>query len=369
MSDCVVLNDANVHEILISLSRDEIYVFIDKIASALKDFSVSGDREYQPEASIINRPDGRKILFRLFTSSTGVGVKILVDPARALLKERTFESEAEKNRLTSLHGILALCDENGFANGFINAEEVTGHRTSISAILLYTRRKETSNIVVFGAGKQALWHIRLVLALRGDEIKTITIVNRSAERTHTMLEQIKKENEAQWRSSTEFRTIIDSDSNSKVEEVMGQADVIFCTTPSKEILFPANYVTNRKNCYISAIGSWQGDMIEVDPEVLKYAAGLGQGEGIVVVDDLVECRHGSGEIIQSQLDESQVVEVGALLKEQDQASKEDGGRARCLKEGFVVYKSVGVSVTDLAAGQALLQIARQRRLGIAVPNF
>lgn len=366
----MVLNDANVHEILISLTKNEIHVFIDKIATALKDFSVSGDREYQPEASIINRPDGRKNLFRLFTSSTGVGAKIIVDPARALVRERTFASEAEKNRLTSLHGILAICDENGFASGFINAEEVTGHRTSISAILLYTRRKETGNIVVFGAGKQALWHTRLALALRGDEIKTITFVNRTAERTRAMLEQIKKENEAQWQSSAEFRAIITSSPNSEVEEAIGQADVVFCTTPSKEILFPAKYLTSRKNgCYISAIGSWQADMIELDPEVLKHAAGLGGGKGMVVVDDLVECCKGSGEIIQSQLDENQIAELGTLLKKDDQSSSESDEIARCLEDGFVVYKSAGVSVTDLAAGQALLQIARQRKLGISVPDF
>ena len=34
-----------------------------------------------------------------------------------------------------------------------------------------------ARIVVFGAGKQALWHVRLALALRGDEIKHSAIVN------------------------------------------------------------------------------------------------------------------------------------------------------------------------------------------------
>jgi ornithine cyclodeaminase/alanine dehydrogenase-like protein (mu-crystallin family) len=231
MGDCIVLNDTAVHEILVSLSKDEILIFIDSIATALKNISVNGDHEYQPSASIVNRPDGRKNLFRLFTSSTGVGAKIIVDPSRALANEEPSASEARRNRLTSLHGVLALCDQNGYAAGFINAEELTGRRTFVSAMLLYTRRKDTTNIVVFGAGKQALWHSRLALALRGEEIKKITYINRSAERTKHLLEQIKKENEAQWKTTTVFEGIVLSTTShdERLIQVLSQADVIFCT--------------------------------------------------------------------------------------------------------------------------------------------
>jgi ornithine cyclodeaminase/alanine dehydrogenase-like protein (mu-crystallin family) len=46
------------------------------------------------------------------------------------------------------------------------------------------------NIVIFGGGMEALWHARLILTLRGFEVKTITFVNPSKERVDKLIETV-----------------------------------------------------------------------------------------------------------------------------------------------------------------------------------
>lgn len=297
-------------------------------------------------------------------------MKIIVDPSKALATEGSFSDEATRQKMSGLHGVLTLCDRNGFPEGFINAEELTGYRTSMSAMILYVRRQRTANIVVFGAGKQALWHLRLALALRGSEIKRVTVVNRSVGRTKALLETIRKENEEGWKADVDFGSMEPGD-EAAVESVLGQADVVFCTTPSREVLFPARYLTSQgAGCYVSAIGSWSPDMIELDPDLVSAVVGMSATDGMVVVDNRDECMHSAGEIVRSGLEENKVNEIGEILESLTKAENErQENTKQCLESGYVVYKSVGVSMTDLAAGQAVLQMARKRGQGITIPEF
>ena len=97
MSRLVVLADSAVHEILISLSKDEIVNFQTSIANYLQRFSVGSERQFQPDAGVINRPSGQRTLFRNFTSPTAVGTKIIVDPA---LLHLSFTGNVASGRLS-----------------------------------------------------------------------------------------------------------------------------------------------------------------------------------------------------------------------------------------------------------------------------
>ena len=372
MSSCRILTNEQVTDLLTSLSRDEVKNFLRLIGESLIAFSVGEERQFQPEPAVVKRPDGRKTLFRLFTSSTGVGTKIIVDPQAAIAKEQQKQPDAKDwNKLKALHGILVVCDQNGFTKGLINAEEVTGFRTTLSALLLYVHREKTSNIVVFGAGKQALWHIRLALTLRGDDIQDITIINRSTHRAKNLLEQVRKENDERWKADVTWK-VVEEDDSSGLKNVLGHADVVFCTTPSQQPLFPPGDLrTDRDGCYLSAIGSWTVDMIEIPPEIMHHVAGRERtGTGLIIADDVPECVKASGEFVQSGLGSDQVSEAGKILKLlKGQATEEQIRFNKNLRNGFVIYKSVGVALTDLAAGQALLEIAEQRNVGIVVPEF
>ena len=72
-------------------------------------------------------------------------------------------------------------DNLGNTTGLINAEEVTAFRTALSSTMLLKKRQSVHDLTVFGAGKQAYWHIRLAMLLRPDEIHHLNIITRNFE--------------------------------------------------------------------------------------------------------------------------------------------------------------------------------------------
>lgn len=368
MSGFRVLSDDVVHDILINLSKPDILRLRDSLLECLMDISTGLERQYQPEVGVVNRPEGQRCLFRPFSSSTSFGTKVIVTPAPS------------SSAAGSLHGIIAVCDQDGHPTGVINAEEVTGYRTALSALIPYMWRRHTDNIVVFGAGKQALWHLRLALALRGDEITTITIVNRSEQRAQQLITTIKEENQARWKSPSTFEYLDPSlsDYQARLQYRLAVCDAIFCTVGTTAPVFPSQYVTNGKRNrypYISAVGSWQEDMMELDPELLVYAIknadeSLRQGSGskvAVLVDDRTSALKHSGEIVQSKVATEHLVEIGEV--ETSRRLGQNNHWLSSLEDGLLIYKSIGVSTTDLAIGNAILAFAEEQSVGIEIPNF
>ncbi|KAI0426280.1 hypothetical protein F5Y09DRAFT_319353 [Xylaria sp. FL1042] len=364
MGNLLVLGDSDIHDILINLSKPEILTFRDALARCLRDYSVGVEREYQPAPGVINRPEGQKCLFRPFTSSDGIGTKIVVQPAPT------------SKAAGALRGMVAMCDSDGLPSGILNAEEVTGYRTALIALIPYLWRRHTEKIVVFGAGKQALWHLRLALALRGDEIKSITVVNRTVSRAEELLAKIKEENSARWKSSSTMQHIDPScsDYQESLKAHLSTTDAIFCTVGSTEPLFPASYILTEgreRQPYVSAVGSWQPDMIELDPELLRQAVKRtlpGSKAGSVLVDDRKWVLQHSGEAARSKIESGHLVEIGEIEKLQN-GEGDKGPLQNWMEEGLLVYKSVGVGMTDLAASNAILAIARERRLGTTISQF
>lgn len=364
-----VLSDSAVHDILINLPRADILGFRDTLAQCLVSFSTAQERQYQPPAGIVNRPEGQRCLFRLFTSASNVGAKVIVSPA-----------PSSPAAASGLHGMIALCDHDGLPAGVLNAGEVTGYRTSLGALIPWLWRRRTDNVVVFGAGKQALWHLRLALALRGDEIRSVSVVNRSADRGRQLVETLGRENQERWKSAATLEYVDPSrkDYDAWLESNLAVADAVFCTVGTTEPLFPSKYVTGdmrERQPYISAVGSWQPNMIELDPSLLQHVVASpdlgyrwaeGSG-GVVLVDDREGTSDHAGEIVASKLKAENLVEVGEVEELKRRADNPD--LVRWLEDGLLVYKSVGVSMTDLAAGSAILALAEKRGAGTVIPEF
>jgi ornithine cyclodeaminase/alanine dehydrogenase-like protein (mu-crystallin family) len=261
------------------------------------------------------------------------------------------------------------------------AEEITGYRTSMNAMVPFCWRRHVENIVIFGGGMQALWHTRLILALRGHEVGRITFVNSSRERVDALIETVSRENGARWKSTCEFDFIgsRDADAQQRIKAALAEADCIFCTTPSTSPLFLASYLTERTGAhaerqpFIAAVGSWQSDMIEVDPALLHYAINSQGGinpitdeeTGVVLVDDRDYALENAGEVVQSELTTEQMVELGQIIalrggNVQGVSDEQVAQTNRFVSEGFVVYKSVGVSLTDLTIGNTILELKREK---------
>lgn len=145
-SKFTVLGDGAIRQLLLSLSKEETRGFKRVIEDCLISISPGTESEYQPSPGIINRPDGQKILFRPFTSPDHVGTKIIVHPAPAPASEASESTTASRNQ-QALYGIVVLPDKYGLPTGVLNVEEITGYRTTMSAMIPYFWSEYTENIV------------------------------------------------------------------------------------------------------------------------------------------------------------------------------------------------------------------------------
>lgn len=284
-----------------------------------------------------------------------------------------------------LKSVLTLCDARGQAIGVLNAAGLTAFRTALGSMLLFRGRERVGGLVVFGAGKQALWHVRLAVLLRGDDMRKITVVNRSKARTEELIAELRSESSPLPShislGAFEVAEGSDTDRDAALEELLVEADAIFCTTPSTKPLFPARYLTSpqalEKSRYISAIGSYRLDMQELDPALLQAVAGQSASSslpfpsykgGVVAVDSLEGCLKEAGELVKAELPHERMLEVGSILRE----LSDSGGAVELnqwLRKGFVIYKSVGVGVMDLAIGKHLMDQAASRGIGLRLDEF
>lgn len=295
-------------------------------------------------------------------------------------------------RDTSPQGSITLLDAESLPFGLINAHELTAFRTALVSLMIFAKRKKVKTITVFGAGKQAYWHIRLALILRGSEIKKVNIMNRSFERSAQLLRDIYSPANASWRGDTKF-TAVSSDFieyHRLLQAAIVKADAIFCCTPAIEPLFPAEFLTSRdgrqKGRLVTAIGSYKPHMTELHPDILRDEVNVGiphrhfhkhtKRSGVVVVDSLDAAFKEAGEIIQAQIKAQQAVELGELLMVREahrQATEDDGEEDKKLREwverGNVIYKSVGLGLMDLVAGGDLVKLARERNVGTTIEDF
>ncbi|KAL6899919.1 NAD(P)-binding protein [Trichoderma evansii] len=364
-----ILSDADVKTLFQGLTQNDVMSLCAALSQALTKFSCSTERQYQPHCSVITRPGQQVTLFMPATTEQLVDVKIVgIRPSPVTA---SLESGEQPKPQPGLQSSLTVCDSLGRAIGILDAAELTAFRTALGSMLLYKLRQVTEHIVVFGAGKQALWHIRLAVILRGNDIRRITIVNLSKHRT---LELIQTLQEAGYPSHITIEPLDRGNtSDSAMEDIIAGADVIFCTTPSTKPLFPTSFLTSEqarsKSRFISAIGSYRLDMAEIDPELLKAVTnpeGTFSSQvwrGYIAVDSADGCLQEAGELVMADLTSSQMLEVGQIHKESDK------GMESWLRSGFVVYKSVGIGIMDIVIGEYLIGLARSKEIGLTSHNF
>ena len=119
-------------------------------------------------------------------------------------------------------------------------------------------------LTVFGAGTQALEHIRTVLTVR-DLPERIYIVNRSigsADRLKMkLLDEIKGKTEIITVTLKDFQ----DGQHGEYKDVIGNADVICTCTNSERPLFDGKLL--KDGVHINAVGGYKPNMIELDDSV------------------------------------------------------------------------------------------------------
>ncbi|THX99599.1 NAD(P)-binding protein [Aureobasidium pullulans] len=433
-----VLSDHDVQRVLHSLTSQDIDDIQQSLADALHQYSTAGEEDgccsaYQPQRIHMKRTDGATSLFMPASSSSGMGVKVITldsvntpettpDLKRLSIgstKSTQSSTSGPKSRPTSMsvpRGSLTLFDNQGNPSALVNAEELTAFRTALTSCMLLKRRHKVHDLTVFGAGKQAYWHIRLALLLRGSEIHHVNVINRSFDRAREMLMKLYNpfpddpdyENPLGHKYGNKTKTSILTTGHTEytrlLKEYVRSANVIFCTTPSTQPLFPPNYLLNpegrKKGRYIALIGSYKPHMIELHPDIIKSAVAphhehrhfhKHQKEGgAIIVDSIEACLQEAGELIQANVQPHQVVEIGELVllkREAEKAAAEaakkgdtdnkgdgiqvsdDSGLKEWLCKGNVIAKIVGLGLMDVVVGNEVVRIARERGIGTHIADF
>nr|POE74738.1 uncharacterized protein CFP56_37269 [Quercus suber] len=467
MPPLTILADKDVNRILHALTKQDVLELQESLSDALHWYSASADAndccsDFQPERTALKRKDGSTTLFMPASGPGSQGIKVVnvVSPDSAGLpvnvdnlslksslsgdsgsqsprtsististtasssaassslkaesvdsastRQTSIGSGAASSPLSTIRGSLTLLDSLGNTTGLINAEELTAFRTALASTMLLRKRHSVHDMTVFGAGKQAYWHIRLAMLLRPEEIHHLNIVTRSFETAYNCIMRLYDpqpdepdfDNHVGNRYTTKTKKTILTPSHAEYDRLLKEyvraSNVIFCTTPSSTPLFPAGHLTNpegrKKGRYIACIGSYKPHMIELHPDVLRYAVAphhehrhlhkRQQEGGAVIVDTVSGCLKEAGEVIQAQLRPDQIVELGELFMLRREAEKraaapadkgcqlqDNAGLKDWLTKGNVIYKSVGLGLMDVVVGNELLRIASERRIGTTVPDF
>lgn len=118
-------------------------------------------------------------------------------------------------------------------------------------------------------------------------------------------------------------------------------------------------------------------MIDVYPSVLysaiatqnAYNPMTGEPRGVVLVDDRAFWLRDCGELVKTQIPTADVLETGEIIALRNGRAKPEPLNAehtrkvkanRFISEGFVFYKSVGVSLTDLTVSNAILALSKRQ---------
>lgn len=179
-----ILTDSDVRSLLHQLSKQDILDLQQSLADGLHYYSTATEEDsnaccssYQPMRTALKRNDGQTTLFMPASSNDGIGFKVVTLATEDAKKQSDTSSIASSLKATSLSestkssgsfeqpqslassqsttpkGTLQLLDKDGSPRALINAEEITAFRTALASTMLFKKRHNVHDVVVFGAGK------------------------------------------------------------------------------------------------------------------------------------------------------------------------------------------------------------------------
>jgi ornithine cyclodeaminase/alanine dehydrogenase-like protein (mu-crystallin family) len=285
---------------------------LDAVEAAYRDVAQGRDRS--PLRSHVPLADGALLLMPgVRDGGTGASVKLVT----------VMPHNAERG-LPTIHALVVWFDAaSGRPLALLDGATVTAMRTG-AASGVATRllaRADAETLTVIGAGGQAEWQVRAVLAAR--PIRRVLVHARDRARRDD------------FASRMALATGVDVTGAGSSEEAVRMADVICCATTATEPVFDAAWV--RPGTHVNGIGAFQLGMVELPPQLFR-------GASLVAIDARAAAMAEAGDVVAAidagHIGESDLVEIGTV--DRDFASTRDPG-------AITVFKSVGLAIQDLAA--------------------
>jgi ornithine cyclodeaminase/alanine dehydrogenase-like protein (mu-crystallin family) len=287
---------------------------LDAVEAAYRDVAAGRDRS--PLRSHVDLADGSLLMMPgVRDGGSGATVKLVTvmpgNPARGL---------------PTIHALIVWFEaETGRPLALLDGATITAMRTG-AASGVGTRllaRRDASTLAVIGAGAQAAWQIRAVLAAR--PIRRVAVYSRDAAGRTAFARRMADE------------TGILVEAAPDAETAVRGADVICCATTSTVPVFDGSWVP--AGAHVNGIGAFRLGMVELPPEVFARAS-------LVAIDARQASMAEAGDVVAAierrMISEDELVEIGTV--ERDWARTRD-------PEAVTVFKSVGLAIQDVAAAE------------------
>ena len=290
---------------------------VDAVEGAYRDVAAGRDRS--PLRSHVELEGGALLLMPgVRSGGAGATVKLVtVMPGNAAVG------------LPTIHALVAWIDAaTGAPRALLDGATVTAMRTGAAsgAATRLLAREDASTLAMIGAGAQAEWQVRAVLAVR--PIRRVLVFAPTREKRRRFAARLAEE------------TGVEMIAAASAEEAVGEADVVCCATTSAEPVFEAGWL--RPGAHVNGVGAFRLDMIELPPEAFAAAA-------VVAVDSRDASLAEAGDVVaalhRGLVAEHDLVEIGSI---------DAGWAATRDPQAITVFKSVGLAIQDVAATELIV---------------
>ena len=290
---------------------------LDAVEAAYRD--VADGRDRSPLRSHVELSDGALLLMPgVREAGAGASVKLVTVMPR----------NAERG-LPTIHAIVVWFDAaTGRPLALLDGAAVTAMRTG-AASGVGTRllaRTDAETLAIIGAGGQAEWQIRAVLAAR--PIRRVRVYARDAPRRDAFA--------ARMADATGIEVIGAPSAQAAVRD----ADVVCCATTSTEPVFDATWV--KPGAHVNGIGAYHLGMVELPPELFGRAS-------VVAVDSREAAMAEAGDVVagieHGLVRREDLVEIGTVDREWAQTRD---------PLAITAFKSVGLAIQDVAAAELIV---------------
>jgi alanine dehydrogenase len=305
---------------------------IEAMAGALR--ALAGDRAQLPLRTVVRLADGRSFF--------GVMPAELQDPPAFGAKIISVFPGNEGTSLDSHQGVVLLFDvRNGAPEALLDASSITAIRTAaVSGVATRALAlPDAGDLAILGSGVQARTHLEAMAVVC--RLRRVRVWSRRAESAASF---------AQW---SRDRLRIEVEPVSDPAEAVKGADLICTVTASPEPVLRGQWI--RPGCHVNAAGSSTRATRELDTAAVV--------RGKLVVDRRESALNEAGDFLipraEGAVSDGHILgELGEVLLNRVQPRTDPAD--------ITIFKSLGLAIEDLAAGELVLRKAEAAGAGLMV---
>lgn len=228
--------------------------------------------------------------------------------------------------------VLAIIE--AFALGQMRTGGISGLAADVMA------RPDARRLAIIGSGKQSITQIAAVAAVRA--IDHVAVWSPTQANREALAHQVHD------------RLAIEAVATATLEEAIDGADIVTLATRAREPFISRDALA--RGTHVNAVGAILPDRIEFVPELLERAA-------IVSADAVPQVRRLSREYMEFFGEDDQ-----AWLRVRPLSELVLAGAGRPADADLTVFKAMGMGISDLSLGVALLDAARKAGVGRSIPR-